>query len=526
MKEGYKKVTKEDLFSKLNIKDYRSKLENVLENKLFTEDTKNILLNILYKIETAYEDYSRVKVYVPLKKDFLEEIINVIEKNCNEIEIIKPKLNGETKLGNKKYIVESKNNKIISYSNEKSVFYALNRLNSNLLIPNLKFPIFETPMKIMLNKGYIMNKEEIIRDFDGWTWNIVSNEIENYLYNIVYQNITILLGHEFMQNFINNKNMNFINEFENKIEERFANDKECDISKFIYQVTMLEYLKENEIEKDNVLKAKLSLEQELNQLNNKKEYLQSIANSKKIIGKDIKEIDKKMNNNKLLRDSFKEENEKLEKSEQFFSLSGYSEVLQEKREKLLKKLDYYSELMKPMNFVKKKDEISNKYKILNEINFDADYKSEIKRLLIALQKEFLKLFNRKIIDTQSRKEILQIIYLFRYYKLIYINKNKQIKDIKELEENISETEKLLITKACELKTLNILSKNIEENYKLVSNILSYNIIEIEAINLEFKKSDKNVIITIYDDETMEDTIIYDANEELNVKFNKKIKLFN
>ena len=69
---------KEDLFSKLNIKDYNNQLENVLENKSFAEDTKNILLNILYKIETAYEDYSKVKVHVDLKRELLEEIIKII----------------------------------------------------------------------------------------------------------------------------------------------------------------------------------------------------------------------------------------------------------------------------------------------------------------------------------------------------------------------------------------------------------------------------------------------------------------
>ena len=100
-------MDKEDLFSKLNIKDYNNQLENILENKSFSEDTKNILLNILYKIETAYDDYKKVKVNVDLKKELLEEIIEIIKENCNEIEIVKPKLNGETKLGDKKYIIEN-----------------------------------------------------------------------------------------------------------------------------------------------------------------------------------------------------------------------------------------------------------------------------------------------------------------------------------------------------------------------------------------------------------------------------------
>lgn len=516
---------KEDLFSKLNIKDYNNQLENVLENKSFAEDTKNILLNILYKIETAYEDYNKVKVYVPLKKELLEEIIKIIEEKCKEIEIIKPKLNGETKLKDKKYIVEQENNKIISYPNEKNVFYALNRLNDKLFTLNTEFTILKKPMEVLLNQGYIINKEEIIRDFDGWTWNISSNDIENYSYNIIYQNIRILFGYEFIQNFINNKNIDFVNEFESKVRN-FIEDGELDISKFVYQVAILEYLKENEYEKENILKAKLDLEQEINLMNNKKEYLQSIATSKKIIGRDIKQIDEKINNTKLLKESFIEENKNLEESKQIFSLSEYSEVLQKRRNELLKELDYYSNLMKPMNFVKKKEKISKEYGILNGINFDTNNDDYIESLLIDLQKEFLKLFNERIKNIQSKKEIYQFIYLFRYYKLIYINKNNQIKDIEELKEEIRKTEKHLITKACKLKTLNILSQNIEENYKLVSTILSYNIIELEDVNLEFKKHEKNVILTIYDDETIEDTIICDANQELSVKFNKKVKLFS
>lgn len=515
---------KEDLFSKLNIKDYNNKLENILENKAFTEDTKNILLSILYKIETSYEDYNKVKVYVPLKKEILEELINIIEKNCNEIEIVKPKLNEETKLGDKKYIIEKENNKIISYPNEKNVFYALNQLNNKFCSVKIENETLKKPIEKFLNQGYIIDNQEILRDFDGWTWNIVADEIENFSYNIMYQNIRLLLGNEFLQNQIENIEIEFVKYFEDEIKEKF--DKESNIPKLIYQIAILEYLKKDETVKENILKIKQELEQQLNEMNNKKQYLQSIANSKKIIGKEIKEIDEKINNSKLLRESFIEENKKLEGNKQIFSLSEYSEVIQTRRKELLKELDQLSELMKPMNFVKKKEKIAKEYELLNEINFDITYAEEIQRLLIDLQKEFLELINERIENIQSKKEILQLIYLFRYYKLIYINENNQIKDIQELSEDIRKTEKHLITKACKLKTMNILCQNIEENYKLVSKILSYNIIELDDVNLEFKKHDKNIILTIYDEETIEDTVIYDANEELNVKFNKKIRLFN
>lgn len=520
-------MDKEDLFSKLNIKDYNNQLENILENKSFSEDTKNILLNILYKIETAYDDYKKVKVNVDLKKELLEEIIEIIKENCNEIEIVKPKLNGETKLGDKKYIIEKDNNKIISYPNEKNVFYALNHLKENHFILDNKYKILKEPMEKLLNQGYIIDKEETIRDFDGWTWNILSNDIENHIYNLIYQNIKILFGNDFLKNAKEyNQTIDFITEFEDKVNEISDTDNKFDISSLIYQIAILEDIKNDIEKKENILEIKSLLKKELEEIENKKEYIQKLATFKKHIGKEIKDIDEKINNNKLLRESFVEENKLLKEEERIFSLSEYSEILQEKRENLLKQLDEYSSLMKPMNFVKRKTEILKRYELLNEINFDTDINEEEHRLITNLQKNFLKLLNKKIKNIQSKKEILEYIYMFRYYKLIYIDNEKQLKDIEELKEEIRKTEKHLITKACKLKAINILCQDIEKNYELVSKILNYNIIELEDLSLEFKKHDKNIVLTIYDDDTIEDSIIYDGNEELNVKFNKKMKLFN
>lgn len=520
-------MAKEDFFSKLNMKDYNNQLENILERKSFSEGTKNILLNILYKIETGYDDYKKVKVQVGLKKELLEETIKIVEENCNEIEIVKPKLNGETKLGDKKYIIEKEKNKIISYPNEKNVFYALNRLNENQFILDSKYTIIKEPMEDLLNQGYIIDKEEIIRDFDGWTWNIASSDIKNYIYNLTYQNIKILLGNDFLRNAIEyNQTIDFIDEFENKLNEISNGDKKYDISKLIYEIAILENIKEDKKKKENILNIKETLEKELEQMENKKEYLQTIASSKKQIAKEIKDIDEKLNNNKLLRETFVEENKFLKAEERIFSLSEYCEILQEKREDLLRQLDEYSSLMKPMNFVKKKTEIAKRYKLLNEINFDINHDEETYRLTITLQNKFMKLLNEKFKNIESKKEIIEYIYLFRYYKLIYINNEKQIKDIEELKDEIRKTEKHLITKSCKIKAMNILCQDIEKNYELVSKILSYNIIELEDVSLEFKKHDKNIVVTIYDDDTIEDSIIYDGSEELNVKFNKKMKLFN
>ncbi len=516
-------MSKEDLFSKLNIKDYNNLLENILEKKSFTENTKNILLSMLYKIETAYDDYKKVKVFTRLKKELLEETIDIIQKKCDQIEIIKPEIDKETKLGDKKYIIEG--SKIISYPNDKNIFYALNHLGDNKFIINTNYYLLKKPMEKLLNQGYIIDKNEIIRDFDGWTWNIVPEEIENHVYNVVYQNIKTLLGNDFLKKFIDHNTISdFIQEFEKELND-ISSEENIDIAKLIYQIAILEDISSDETKKEDILKIKEELKQELEQMENKKEYLQKISNKKKIIGKDIKDIDEKINNNKLLRQSFIKENEFLDKNERIFSLSEYAEILQEKRKKLLNQLEEYSQLMKPMNYVIQKSELARKNEILDILTPNINVKETTYKVLIELQINFLKLLNEKIKNIQTKKEILEYVYLFRYYKLLYIDNQRKIKDLNELSEKIKETEKHLISKACKLKTITILCQDIEKNYELASKILSYNIIDLEDLNLEFKKHEKNIILNIYDDDTIEDSIIYDGNEELNVKFNKKIKLF-
>ena len=110
-------MSKEDIFSKISLKDYNNELEKVLEEKDFSEVVKNLLLSMLYKIENAYEDYETVKVNTASKKYFIKKIIKIINEKCNKIELINSSfdyLNGKEKviktyLFVKYYIVNFKN---------------------------------------------------------------------------------------------------------------------------------------------------------------------------------------------------------------------------------------------------------------------------------------------------------------------------------------------------------------------------------------------------------------------------------
>ena len=80
---------KKGLFSKF--KDYNYILDKILEEKNFSEDSTNLLLNMIYKIEVSYKDYAQIKGIFQKQNEFIDEIIDIISKNCNQLFLIDPK---------------------------------------------------------------------------------------------------------------------------------------------------------------------------------------------------------------------------------------------------------------------------------------------------------------------------------------------------------------------------------------------------------------------------------------------------
>ena len=62
---------KEKLLDKMVKRDYNNELESILEKKIFDENAKNLLLNILYKIEASYKDYEKTKRNVKTKEEYI-----------------------------------------------------------------------------------------------------------------------------------------------------------------------------------------------------------------------------------------------------------------------------------------------------------------------------------------------------------------------------------------------------------------------------------------------------------------------
>ena len=143
------------ILEKIVKKNYNNELEEVLEKKLFAENTKSNLLSILYKIETAYKDYEKVKQDVETKEEFIEKIIKNIKNNCDTIKLIRPNSEESKILGNKTFLVEKKLKKIICYPIERKILYCIAKISKKDKIIKDKYFLINKTLSIKSISFYL-----------------------------------------------------------------------------------------------------------------------------------------------------------------------------------------------------------------------------------------------------------------------------------------------------------------------------------------------------------------------------------
>ena len=122
-----------------------------------------------------------------------------------------------------------------------------------------------------------------------------------------------------------------------------------------------------------------------------------------------------------------------------------------------------------------------------------------------------------------------MIYQIRYYRNLFVTKDLKVKDIENLEKNINDIYKVIITKACKNEGIKIINLDIETNYKIIKKILDTKIIDLDEIKVKLKWSLDKLIICVYENEVLEREIVFEdtiKKNDIGIKLNKKIKLFN
>ncbi len=538
-----------DIFSKI-IKDYNNELEIILEQKAFSSDVKNLLLSMLYKIENAYEDYKKVKVNVCEKKQFVEEILETIKEKCDEIEIIKPMSEEGQELYENSIncIVDKENKKIKTFQNEKSILDAILQMRQQDIELNEKYELIEKPIKELLKIGNNMNSLEVIRDFNGWSWDIATIEMKNIIYNKVYQLLIILIGSKIIDTWVNNRKSeeieeipsnvilsskynenygitikemqeqkDYVEEIVSRFSKLYGKEKTKEFFKKIIQIIILENSKNDKEYKERIIKEIAKINQELEKMKNNKTFIEELSLQKKKINKQIKDIDTILNDEKTLKEQYENTNKKLPNKEKIFSVSHFKLMYEKQREKLLKKIKNINTKMEPQQFIEIKKSLQEKLEFYEHIQIEEISNENTVRLLKQLEEIFLECILEKIEKTNEKNGLEKIIYELRYYKLIPPIVTKETDEI----------ERKLIKKACEQKILTKFSEKEEINHQILKHIFTSKIIDLSETVYTLKYTKGTLTLNIYDGNTHDETKQIQITEktELNVKLNKKIKIF-
>lgn len=517
---------KEKIFAKLNIKDYTRNLEKILDKKKFSLDTKNLLLSMLYKIENGYNDYSKTKVQVPSKDDFIEYIFDIIENNCNEIIVAEfdSEASEVLKEKNVQYIIDEEKGKIIALGNDLLVLDCILQMPEHkITVPQEKLAL-QNSISNLLNLGSRMNQLEVIRDFNGWSWDIVLKEILNIDINIIFQTILYLVGYEFINKWIKNNSelADYIDLLQEHLKESFGEKKSNKFITILCELAIEIYISKNEEEYKFWKKMKDSLETELEILQNKQKFLNQKTKEKKEYTKKIEEIDKILNNKELLKKEYTNRNSKLPNKEKIFSISHLVGILEKEREDLLEQIKICNKLIDPKGYVTRKQEVEKKVQFLK--NLDFNQKQNEKNKLIELCNIFLECFQIKIAKAISKQEVIDYIYELRYYGFLALDKNGTIlKEIPMLKSNFEKCKKLLLEKSKKIDAIDEVTEDKEINETILSNIFDSKMIDLNHMVIETRVTDGRLYADYYDEKVLDTTIEIQSNRT--VKLKKKTKLF-
>lgn len=499
------------LFSKDN--DYNLILEKILDSKYFSSNSKSLLLSMIYKIESCYEDYRIVKNIDKTKEEFLEELIETIKKYCDNIKLVEPETKEAEILAknNLLAVTNEKERSILSYPTEIALLYAI----SDVLPKYFYIPdsfLLKNSFQSLLVNGFNQNNLEILSDFNGWSWDINLKLKNNITDNLIYQNFVILFGIKFMDDWMKNSSTkkNSLDE----IKAKFVGTK--------YFEYLCKYLYSNSVEKDKkkidkIIEAK---EKEYRIIENKTKFFDDIKLQKMKYLKELKNIDILLNDKEKLMKKYISVNLKLPEDKKFSTSNAYKKSLEFKRENCLKEINRLGNLMKPTNYLNYKKELED------SINFVKI--SEKENYIKSIQVEFVKALKREIEELENHDEIISFIFKLRYYKNLYLNENEKVSSIKKL--NLDEVLKILIKKSIfiEKPILRKIVLDEEKNFEIIKNILDTKIINLKEIKFEVNLKENNLAVRVFEDEVFEKDFeieFENSKKEILVKQNKKLKLF-
>lgn len=499
------------MFKKIIKKDKNEELERILDGKQIDEQARNLLQGILYKIEVSYKDYQKVKAIEQTEEQYVDELIMNIKKNCNKIQVVKvsQKLEDEEldkQLKERKFIFREDG--IISYPIEEKLLYAIEKKSNNKKILNSKYEEATIAVSDFINVGKNIDRLEVLRDFNGWSWTTIKKEIESIDANLIYQCLQILFGKEFMDNWIQDKD-GIIDYFEAMTNEGKKYGKQTieRVKELLIKIAMINGVKENKEFSDQISKKLKEVKKELKVYEDTETNIERLSENRRKAMKQLKDIEKILRQESRLMVEY-------EKRNNVFDIKVLKKEFSDKRSKLLNEISEYNYLLNPMNYMKEKKKLEDEKA---RLDIKRTTKKQKEELIAEFIEIFLKCFNIKIKESIEQEEIVKLIYQFRYFMCLPYDLESNVKDIKKFEEDIEKTEKLLAQKAIDNKVINKIP------FEVMQHILETRIIVLEELYYKVEQEEEKYYVQIFDENITEEKI--EIKSIGKTKINKKIKIF-
>ena len=516
------------IIEKIVKRDFNNDLEEILTSKNYQEDVKNLLLDILYKIDNSYKDYKKVKVDSLSKEDYIINIIKTIKNKCDTIKIIKPKINDENP--GKKVVVDKQKKEIVTLPILNKILYGIADIRKSDDIVKDEDKLISKTLTNMITIGNNINTVEPLRDFNGFSWNVISKDIENLYCNLIYQNLIILNGNKFFEQWANKSKitLNYLEVLENDLSKQYGINESKDIIELLKRLSVLIEISNNSSIIKQIYDEKLSLEEELKKFEDSQAYILEIAEKRKALLKKIKRIDITLNNKELLEKEYKRRNDLLDVKNKIFSEKVLAKKITEERNQIMDKLKKCNDLMNPKNINIEKNKLNKKlrYRKLVEVN---NLDEEIYNYIILLQKITLKCLRSKIKSCTDKNELFNIMNQVRYLSFVPIKVKQNIGETNELIKSLNIVKREIYQKANDLKMINIILENEKLNLAIFAHVFSTKIISLEDISYKIAKTKQGWYVQFFDEGITDETFKIDLDlktEDIKIKLNKKVKLFN
>ena len=382
----------------------------------------------------------------------------------------------------------------------------------------------QTAISNLLNVGNEINELEVIRDFNGWSWDVILKEIPDLETNVIFQTLLYLIGHEFIAKWIQNDSnlADYVDLLKVYIKENFG-EKRAEEFVFLFCKLAIDIISSKDEDQCRFWKDKTQeFEKQLKQLENKTKFLEQQTKEKKKYTKQIEEIDKMLNNKELLRKEYEKRNSKLPNKQKIFSISHLVDRLKDERDELLEQIKECNSLIEPKGYVTRKQEVEEKVKFLNSL--DLEQKVDRRLKIAELCSIFLECFQIKVAKAQTKQEIIDYIYELRYYGFLVLDQEEtKLKEVMQLKDLFEEARKSLLDKAKKLNVLEEVAEDEEINEQILNNMFDSKMIDLDHMVIETKVKEGKLYIEYYDEKVLETTVELQCDRTVRLK--KKVKLF-